>query len=231
MLGDEDLLEASQDTGEVSLFVPENEYETIEVPDAAQFEVRSPASELWGVSDEILDNTLFTRVKMDAADFISPPRRGISLLFVKKETVQKTPAAVAGMAPAFLVLGNNYTSSANFFIGQTSESENRMKLLLRETFLLLPLYLKARRALGTQGVDVALRNFYGSCGKLWARSFICRNIFLLGRSYFSLPDCRARYAMGYNFHSVWRNWHILQDIHERLEKGLMAYNISQITSD
>lgn len=228
---DYDVLESQPDSGSVTLFVPEEEYETIEVPEAVRREVVSPRSILLGVNAEVLENTLFTRVKMSPSDFSGLPRRSISLLFVKKEIVAKMPQAIACISPAFLVLGDGSYGSKGFFIGQTEESRIGIKMLLRDNYLLLPLYLTSGRRLNSQGVDIALRNFYGNgIGKLWAKSFICEDIYLFGQSYFNDPKLGRRYMKGRDLHSLWRMWNFMHNLADRLAVGEAAYDIAQVAT-
>lgn len=228
---DYDVPETQTDSGSVTLFVPEEEYGTIEVPEPVRLEVVSPRSILLGVDDEVLENTLFTRVKMLPSDFSGFPRRSISLMFVKKEIVARMPQAIACISPAFLVLGDGSCGRRGFFLGQTEESRIGIKMLLRDNFLLLPLYLTSRRHLSSQGVDIALRNFYGNgTGKLWAKSFICEDIYLLGQSYFNDPEAGCSYMKGRDLHFLWRMWNFMHDLANRLAASETAYDIAQVAT-
>lgn len=225
------VLETQSDTGSVTLFVPENEYGTIEVPEAVRREVISPRGALLGVTDDVLENTLFTRVKLGISDFVRFTRRNISLLFIKKDVVNKMPSAITGFSPAFIILESRYVWEKGFFIGQTEESAAKTKTLLKDHFLLLPLYLTLSGYVETQGVNVALRNFYdGGAGKLWAKAFIFRDIYICGESYFSLPDCKYRYTQDMDFYSVWRNWSLFHEVSKRLREGTVDYDIDQIAT-
>lgn len=228
---DGDLPETWSVTGSVSLLVPEDGYGTIEVPEAVRHEVVSPRSAFLGVADDVLENTLFTRVKLGTSDFTGIPRRNISLLFVKKDVVEKTPAAIAGLSPVFIILKEDFYGGKRPFIAQTAESAAKISMLLKDHFLLLPLYLAANCTLNSQGVDVALRNFYGgAAGRLWANVFICHDICLFGKSYFGLPNCRHPYLKGRDFSAVWRNWHMFHEIATKLRTEIVDYDIGQIAT-
>ncbi len=228
---DNDVVDTQLDTGCVSLFVPENEYETIEVPVPVEYKVESPGSVLLGVPDDVLENTLFTRIKLDSSDFTRTLRRNISLLLVKQNVVEKTPYAISGLSPAFIVLEGRSYLVDGLFTRQTSESLAKIKTLLKDHFLLLPLYLTVSGGVKPQGVNIALRNFYGGeAGRLWAKGFSCADIYIFGQSYFSLPETKCCGVMGRSLYDVWRYWYIFRDIAEKLRMGMVDYDINQIAT-
>lgn len=214
------------DDGSVSLFVPEDEYAGIDVPEPVLQQVVSPRSKLFGESEEVLDNTIFTRIKMEASDFTVRPRKLPSLLFANTDIVRNMPSATAGLSPLFIVLGGHLENV--YFIGETSRCRSMVKSLFNDNMLLLPVYLTSGRDLKFQGTEVAFRNLYGGgIGKLWARSFICQDIILFGQSFFTREH--FSYPKDCSLYSIWRNWSIIEELRDNMVRGMMNYDIDQFS--
>lgn len=222
--------ENDADCGEVELFVPEREYDEIDVPEPVINKVVTPKSALFGVSDGVLENTIFTCVKLTSRDFISPPKRNISLVFVKKDAVDRNPKIVGCLSPLILVL-SGFSTNGDFFVRQSDRCQRMTGSILADHYLVLPLYLTSRTSLGFQGVDVAFRNFHGTeSGKLWARAFRCVDIMFGGESYLSPANTPYHFVRGLSLYRLWRYGPVIEELRLRLLLSLRSFDLEQLST-
>lgn len=204
-----------------TIFVGGMEFLREEIPERKTSKVVSPRSAILGVSDEILDDVLFTRVKMQDSDFISPPKKLPRLLFMKRESLEKNPEAAARVSP--LTLAVSTKNKSGFITGCNEDAERKLSAIMRDSYLLLPLYPSPWRGLMPFGVDIVFRRMWRSAasGKLLAMAFACNGLFMFGERY-TMNNAAYRLEYFWNQYSHSR-------IMEALEKNLCEFDIKNTT--
>lgn len=197
---------------QAAMFVDDQEFMSEVVPEAKTKKIISPRSAILGVQDEILENTVFTRVKMENGDFMRIPKKLPRLVFINKDRLEDDLNLVSGIAP--LVLALTPKRRGDFFTASTSETDNKLHAIMRDSYLLLPLFPTDWRGLMPWGVDVVFRprHFSPSAGKLRVKAFGCDHLFLFGKRYtISNADYDLRYFWEHRSH-----WNIQDTIKRNL---------------
>lgn len=166
----------------VAGFVEEDAYLREEVPKPKTVPVVSPMSVILGVTDSVLENTVFTKVKMQNSDFRATPRKLPRLIFVNKEKLLENPALVGELSPIVLALMPR--NKGPFFTLINDDPDKRIAAIMRDSYLLLPLYTASSRGLQPWGTDIVFRDrYYPSPGKLRMKAVGCDHLYLFGKKY------------------------------------------------
>lgn len=195
----------------VAGFMEEDAYLREDVPKPSVVPVVSPMSVTLGVSDDVLENTVFTKVKMQPTDFRATPRKLPRLIFINKEKLLQNPALVGQLSP--LVLALTPKGKGPFFTLGYDETDKQLSAIMRDSYLLLPLYASSSRGLQPWGTDIVFRDrFYPSPGKLRMKAVGCDHLYLFGKKY-QLDE--SKYGV-VNFWHHRSHWSLKEFMDERL---------------
>ncbi len=199
-------------------FVEGDAYLREDVPKPSTVPVVSPMSVTLGVSDSVLESTVFTKVKMQNTDFHANPRKLPRLIFINKERLLQNPALVGQLSP--LVLALKSRSNEPFFTLSNDQAEKQLKAIMRDSYLLLPLYASSSRGLQPWGTDIVFRDrFYPSPGKLRIKAVGCDHLSLFGKKY-QLSSCQYRMVDFWKHYSHWQ-------LKEFMDARLMSHDVEE----
>lgn len=204
----------------VTGFVEEDAYLREFVPEPIKINVVSPRSITLGVSEEVLENTVFTKVKMQNTDFMAYPKKLPRLIFINKEKLLQNPSLAAELSP--LVLALSPRGDGPYFTLCHDGINKKLIAIMRDSYLLLALYISNSRRFQPWGTDIIFRTmYYPSPGKLRINAFFCDHLFLFGTKY-KLSGSEYYYMNLWEHRSLW-------SIRDFLEKQLTAWDIEANT--
>lgn len=207
-----------RENGIATGFIEEDAYLREEVPNPQTADVVSPRSVLLGVSDEVLENTVFTKIKMQNTDFRANPRKLPRLIFINKEKLLQKPELVGDLSPLVIALSSR--NNGPFFTLCHEDVDKKLAAIMRDSYLLLPLYATKSRGLMPWGTDIVFRDrYYPSPGKLRVKAVGCDHLFLFGKKY-QLSGTEYGLANFWAHRSHWPS-------REFLERQLFSHDVTE----
>ena len=218
----------SRDDGEIKLFVPEEEFTELAIPEPENVPFHTMESVILGVNDEALRQTVLTNVKMEAGDFKKAPKKLPRLIFLRKDDSGAALKGALNLFPAFFLLERQWWWGT-FMTGLESAAEQKLATLLRANYLLLPARWSFRDQLRFQGVEIARRSHRGGSGSLHAPSFTCVGVFLFGED--KSRERPFSYATDSDFAWVLRNWQYCARTAEAISDGLREFDLAKLEKE